>query len=421
MSSKYTLAIALIFAFSLGHAHSQDSWNQWRGNNRDSLVDGKWPEKLDDSNLKEAWSVPFAKSYSGPIIYGNTVITTETKDKKWEIVTALDKNTGKKLWSTQWEGSMTVPFFAAKNGSWIRATPATDGKYVFVPGILGLLVCLDFESGKEIWKVDLNKRYQVTRESFGHVCSPLLMKGDKESALYIQCAGGFVKMDRATGKEIWRSSLGTGNIMSGGAFSSPIVATLQGQKQIVIQTRNELAGVEIADGKVKWTQKVPAFRGMNILTPTVLNDTVFTSSYNNKSFTYDVSQPKAIKEKWNSSLRAYMSSPVLVGKNVYVHLQNKQIASFNLETGATNWVSKERTRFGDYMSMVACGDQVLGLDSRGILFLFKADPTKFEIVGQVKLKTNDSWAHLAVDQEKETGVNRVYVRGLESLTMYRWK
>ena len=72
--------------------------------------------------------------------------------------------------------------------------------------------------------------------------------------------------------------------MSGGAFSSPIVATLEGQKQLVVQTRQELAGVDMASGKVLWKQAVPAFRGMNILTPTVVDNKVFTSSYNNKSF-----------------------------------------------------------------------------------------------------------------------------------------
>ena len=84
----------------------------------------------------------------------------------------------------------------------------------------------------------------------------------------------------------------------------------------------------------------------------------------------------------------------------------------NLKNGETKWVSKER--FGDYWSMVANGDQILALDSKGKLILFKANPESFEVVGQTKLATNDSWAHLAV-----VG-NRVYVRGIDSIAVYQW-
>lgn len=395
-----------------------NQWNQWRGIHRDSKIQGDWPKTLDNSNFAKVWSQPFSESYSGPIVYGDTVITTETKDKTFEIVTALNKNTGEKIWAAQWQGSITVPFFAARNGSWIRATPATDGERVYVPGIKGLLVCLDFKTGDEIWKVDLNERYGTSPESFGHVCSPLLIREDMESALYVQCAAGFVKLDRASGKEIWKADIGQGNMMSGGAFSSPIVAAPNGEKQLVIQTRTELAGVDIATGQVLWKKEVPAFRGMNILTPTIKGNTVFTSSYNNKSFAYDLVEADGkptLKSKWESNLRAYMSSPVLIDGHVYVHLQNKQIACFDLESGETNWVSQSRTRFGDYMSMVACGDQILGLDSGGVLYLIRANPEQFEMVGKVDLDTDDSWAHLAVDGDL------VLVRGLKSLTAYRWK
>ncbi|MEM9413365.1 MAG: pyrrolo-quinoline quinone, partial [Planctomycetota bacterium] len=94
------------------------------------------------------------------------------------------------------------------------------------------------------------------------------------------------------------------------------------------------------------------------------------------------------------------------------HLQNKRVASLNLTTGESNWTSKKR--FGSYWSMVANSDRILALDSRGSLYMMSANPEKFEILGEAKLKTDDSWAHLAV-----VG-NRIYVRGLKSLTAYDW-
>lgn len=405
-------------AISTATESDATSWNQWRGAARSSVVAGAWPAKLDADTLQKDWSVKFGESYSGPIISGDLVITTETKDKKFEIVTALNKHTGEKVWSTQWQGSMTVPFFAAKNGSWIRSTPATDGEHVYVAGIKGLLVCLKLSNGDVVWKVDLNQRYGVSRESFGHVCSPMIIKEEMAPTIYVQCSAGFVKMNRKTGEEIWRTKLGSGNMMSGGAFSSPILATLGNERQIVIQTRQELAGIEINSGNVLWRQPIPAFRGMNILTPTIEGNTVFTSSYNNKSLAFEYSKSGTqakLTQKWESPLRAYMSSPVVIDGHAYVHLQNRQVACFDLSSGETKWVSKSRKRFGDYWSMIGCGDRILALDSSGILYLIAANPEKFEILGQVKLESNNTWAHLAIEK------NRVYVRGLKSLTAYDWK
>ena len=66
--------------------------------------------------------------------------------------------------------------------------------------------------------------------------------------------------------------------MSGSAFSSPVTAEVGGKNQLLIQAREELAGLDLESGKVIWRYKVKAFRGMNILTPTVIGDTIFTSS-----------------------------------------------------------------------------------------------------------------------------------------------
>ena len=91
-----------------------------------------WPGSLDESSLVKKWSIPMGPSYSGPIIVGDSVFVTETKDKKYEIVHALDRETGKKQWSTKWEGAIKVPFFARANGDWIRSTPAYDNGRLYV-------------------------------------------------------------------------------------------------------------------------------------------------------------------------------------------------------------------------------------------------------------------------------------------------
>ena len=136
----------LLLALTLGGAavaSAQSNWLQWRGTNRDGQFQGPaWPEKLDTNHLQRTWGVELGPSYSGPIVSGERVFTTETKDKKFEVVTAFDRKTGKELWRAQWEGAMTVPFFAKANGDWIRATPACDGESLFISGMRDVRVCL---------------------------------------------------------------------------------------------------------------------------------------------------------------------------------------------------------------------------------------------------------------------------------------
>ena len=103
---------------------SQGDWPQWRGPTRDARVtsDLPWPNSL--GNLSERWRVPLGPSYSGPVVSEERVFVTETKNKKTEIVRALDRATGAELWRTSWTGAISVPFFAKSNGDWIRSTPA---------------------------------------------------------------------------------------------------------------------------------------------------------------------------------------------------------------------------------------------------------------------------------------------------------
>ena len=147
-------------------------WPQWRGPSRDGIVSGKWPGDLE--KLEKVWHVELQPSYSSPVVVGDRVFTTETVSKKLERVRALDRKTGKVLWEKTWEGAMSVPFFAKRNGDWIRATPACDGKTLFVTGMRDLIVALDVKSGEERWKIDFSAKYNKPLPAFGAVSSPLL-------------------------------------------------------------------------------------------------------------------------------------------------------------------------------------------------------------------------------------------------------
>ncbi len=396
-------------------AQAQDkkpaTWAQWRGPTRDGLVPGAgWPDSLAEKVLTRRWRVDLPPSYSGPVVSESAVFVTGTAEKKTEVVIALDRKSGKELWRAEWPGAITVPFFAASNGSWMRSTPALDGDSLFVAGMQDVLVSLNARTGKEQWRVDFVKEFKAPQPAFGFVSSPLV-DGD---AVFVQAGASFVKLDKATGKVIWRVLKDDGGMM-GSAFSSPAIATLAGKRQILVQTREKLAGVDPKTGEVLWEQKVPNFRGMNILTPVPFGDAVFTSSYSNKSWLFAVSRAGEtfqVKEAWSNSAQGYMSTPVVIDGHAYLHLQNQRFTCINLKTGERTWTSQP---FGKYCSLVAQKDRILALDQRGKLLLIKANPKEFGLLDERTASDQEAWGHVAVCGDE------IFVRELNGLSVFSWQ
>ncbi|MFO0872135.1 MAG: PQQ-binding-like beta-propeller repeat protein [Pirellulales bacterium] len=387
-------------------------WPQWRGPTRDGQDPGpSWPDSLQAPHLEQQWRVELGPSYSGPIVSGNRVFTTETVDRQREVVRAYDRQTGNLLWQVSWDGAVSVPFFAKSNGDWIRSTPACDGERLYVAGMRDLLVCLRAADGQELWRYDFVAQDKSPLPPFGFVCSPLVHDG----AVYVQAGGGLVKLDAQRGTVLWKS-LADGGGMEGSAFSSPILTEVGGRRQLVVQTRQRLAGVEPERGEVLWSQDVPSFRGMNILTPLQVGSLFFTSAYGGKSFGYAV-QPEAdrftVQTSWENKVQGYMSTPVAIQGHAYLHLRNQRFTCLDLQTGAEKWTTPKT--FGKYWSLVAQGERLLALDERGELLLIQADPREFRLLDQRRISEQETWAHLAISD------GQLFVRELNALSAYRWE
>lgn len=387
-------------------------WPQWRGPTRDGIAPAAaWPDTL--AGLKRVWRADdLGPSYSGPLVSETAVFTTATVDKKREVVTAFDRATGKQLWQTGWDGAMEVPFFAAKNGSWIRATPALDGGRLYVAGMRDVLVCLDAATGKEVWRIDLMQVYGSPLPQFGFVCSPLV----DADGVYVQAGAAFVKLDKATGKPVWKTLADAGGMM-GSAFSSPVFATLGGTDQVVVQTRTDLAGVDRKSGAVLWKRPIPSFRGMNILTPQPIGgDGVFTSTYGGTTQLVKVLSDGgklSQQDGWAVKYEGHMTSPVVIGGHAYLLGKDQRMVCFDLAAGKETWRSEKR--FGTYWSLVASGDKLLALDNRGTLYLLRANPKEFDLLAESKVADSETWAHLAVAGDQ------IVVRDLTGLTVLAWQ
>ncbi|MEZ6016267.1 MAG: PQQ-binding-like beta-propeller repeat protein [Planctomycetota bacterium] len=413
-------------------------WRQWRGPRRDGTVAGTpWPETLDAERLKLAWQVEgLGDSYATPLVSETRVFTVGTVGKREEVAAAYDRLTGELLWETRWEGAMSVPFFAAKNGSWVRSTPAYDGEALYIGGMRDVLVCLDAATGSERWRVDFVERDGAPLPAFGLVCSPLVVG----EALYLQAGAAVAKLDKRTGETLWRALDGGQGGGMDSSFSSPVLARLAGEEQLIVQSRTHLAALSPATGSALWSQEVQAFRGMNILTPLIFNDSIFTTAYGGRAHLYTINRPEpaepgpsseptasepgplfTIAETWTGRAQGYMTSPLLIEGHAYLFLRSNRFTCVNMATGEDTYISPPT---GDeYWSLVSQANRILSLSNTGRLRLIPATPGTYAPAAELDLLKTPTWAHLAITSPlppTPTGAD-LFIRSQTALHAYHWR
>ena len=362
------LPVVLILALAAGARGAEPgdgapqapaTWPQWRGPHRDGRIEGC--AELARSPGAGRARTKLASSAGSQLLGSDRERDARLRHRNAGQAARsgarADRTTGQARWETSWEGALSVPFFAKSSGDWIGATPAYDGESLFVAGMRDVLVCLDAQTGATRWQLDFVKELGTPLPDFGFVSSPLV---DGEH-VYVQAGAAVCQLDKRTGKITWRALQDEGG-MYGSAFSSPLLSDLAGRRQLVVQTRERLAGIDPKSGDVLWSQAIPAFRGMNILTPTVSGESVFTSAYGGKSLLFKLTKDgdaPSLVEAWTNKVAGYMSSPLVIDGSIYLHLRNQRFTCIDLATGESRWTTKP---FGQYWSLVSNGDRILALD-----------------------------------------------------------
>jgi outer membrane protein assembly factor BamB len=185
----------------------------------------------------------------------------------------------------------------------------------------------------------------------------------------------------------------------------------------VVQTRHTLHGVALDDGRELWSQDVPNFRGMNILTPIVVGESsIFTATYGGRAQLLDVTERDdvyTVGSRWNEGLQGYMTSPVVIDGHAYFLTRSNRFACVRLEDGEQRWVSGPTG--DDYWSLVARGDRILSLSDSGRLRIIRANPEAYEVVSDAEVSEDKTWAHVAVAGRD------IVIREQEGLALFRWE
>ncbi|SVD13069.1 uncharacterized protein METZ01_LOCUS365923, partial [marine metagenome] len=123
------------------------------------------------------WRTPIKNGYAGPAVVDGRVFVTDFSRTSGmvgiERIVCLDEQTGRELWTHEWEANYA-------GISWDegpRATPTVEGNRVYVQGSAGQLVALDVETGNVHWTRNYVEEFGADIPIFGFSSSPLVDGG----------------------------------------------------------------------------------------------------------------------------------------------------------------------------------------------------------------------------------------------------
>jgi outer membrane protein assembly factor BamB len=321
-------------------------------------------------------------------------VYTFTRSGDREVTTALDLETGAVLWQEGYEAPFKPMVIVGIHGAGPYSTPLVDGGRVFTLGISQILTARDAASGKSLWQRRFDSEFKVTQAFYGNALSPILIDGK----LVVEIGGGgngaLLAVDAATGNDVWRLP------GDGPAYGSPIVADIEGTRQIVTLTQKRLIGVDAASGKLLWETPFQVNVDNTSITPLFHDGLLILGAAQRPMRAFRVTRGPdgfAVAEVWsNPSVELHYSTPVVAGGSLVAYsLQKKgQLVVADPSTGAITWASEGRQ--GDHAYLVANGSTVLSFLVGGELEVATIADGKATVVAKYDVASSEMWSHPVV-------------------------
>ncbi|MGE3806173.1 MAG: PQQ-binding-like beta-propeller repeat protein, partial [Gemmataceae bacterium] len=287
--------------------------------------------------------------------------------------------------------------------SYASATPATDGKHVWVAFLKNTTIwmaCFDFE-GKEVWKLSPGKFFS----KHGFCSTPILYKdtvilnGDQDAEAWI------VALDKETGKERWR----TDRPNKTRSYCTPILIEAAGRKQLVLSGSKCIASYDPDTGKQWWIIDGPTeqFVASLVFNKGILFMTAGYPTYHIMGIKPDgLGNVTKSHVLWhNQKAMAYVPSPIAHGDYFFMVNDNGFASCYEAKTGEQMW--KERLGRHHSASPVLAEGRLYFIDDDGQTFVLEASP-KFKQIVRNDLE-DEAYASPAISQ------GQMFIRTLHHL------
>lgn len=368
----------------------EPDWPGWRGPKRDGWVSGFQPPSRWPDNLTKTWQVEVGTGYSSPLMVSETVYQ-HARQGDDEVVLRLDLETGEIIWRQ----SYAVPFKASpggeRHGAGPKSSPVLADGRLFTMSIIGDLSAWDADSGELLWRTNYGSRFLPNRPNWGVATSPIVDGTHVIAHFGNDDDGTLVALDVETGAEVWTQG------KDGASYSSPLVAEIQGRRQVVEWNHRALVGVDSKSGRLLWEFPFPHVgSNQNMPTPVVHDGRIFLGGENRGIHCLKPIADNGnwtVQECWHQEKVALdMSSAVVNGDLLYgfSHYDKGRFFCLDIQAGTVLWTGPPRT--GDNMMLLSVPGYVVALINDGRLQIIAARGDRFELVASYRVSDNDTYA-----------------------------
>ena len=344
------------------------------------------------------------RGFSSAAISGGRIFTCGNVEDR-TAVAAMDLE-GKILWQ--------IPVGEAwdRNPPGTRSTPAIDNGRLFVEDPAGDVVCLDAGNGKEIWRLNILKKFAARNITWGLAESPLV-----DGQHVICCPGGpqtaVVALDKKTGQLAWKSPSVNGDPIS---YATPLLIECGGLRILLTMTGKALIGVDADSGELLFRHEHITSYDVNAATPLYRDGRIFiTSGYGagSEMLQLAVSGRKAgVVRLWqNKDLDNHHGGVILVDGYIYGSAYKGKWVCLDWNSGKTMYAEAGAGKG----SLTYADGMLYTLSENGKMLLVRAKPERREVVGKFKIPKGGeglSWAYPVVCG------GRLYIRHGDFLYAY---
>jgi len=275
MKNKLIFVTAFLLITFAKSTFAQD-WPQFLGPERNSTSPQKnllrsWPE----TGPEVLWTTEVGIGYGGPVIKDGKVYLLDRIEEEGDKLRCFDLKTGDELWKFEYDAAGSVMF----PGS--RSVPIVDDKHVYSCGPYGDLYCIDINTHKPTWNVNVWTYFGGDQGNapvddssgvsggFGGRGNFPIWAISQNPLLYRELLiiasqapdAGVVAYNKNTGDMVWKTpNLGNEN------YVSPTIIKIDGADHIVMvisstnpighrdapQTMGKIVGIEPLTGKILW-------------------------------------------------------------------------------------------------------------------------------------------------------------------------
>ncbi len=372
-----------------------DDFPQFLGPRRDARLTGLRLNRDWQANPPQlVWRREIGAGWSTLTAVNGFAVTLEQRGGD-ELVTCYEVATGQPCWFH----ATPARHQSVMGGIGPRSTPTIDQGRVYALGATGILRCLDGATGQPVWTEDLLARIGVTAEedlnaiAWGRSGSPLIV-----DHLVVVPLGGRIKppwislaaFDKVTGRLAW-----TGGDCQA-SYSSPVLTTLAGRRQIVIVNQDYVSGHDPATGQELWKHSWPGSSSTNSnvsqAVPVSDDRVLLSKGYGVGAKLLQISLTDndqwEVSEVWSNSrvLNTKFCNVVRYGEHVY-GLSDGILECVELASGRRVW---KAGRYGQGQ-VLGVEDLLLVQAESGEVVLVEATPSGHRELGRFAALDGKTW------------------------------